>query len=58
LIVLFEISKQVLENFKIQRSPNSGVQRSGDAQGDCLTKCPPLPNSSIDQWRMVVIVTG
>jgi len=28
---------------------SSGVQRSGDA---------PLPNSSIEQWRLVVIVTG
>ena len=35
----------------------SGVQRSGDALGDCLIGCP-LPNSSIEQWRMVVIVTG
>jgi len=35
----------------------SGVQRSGDAQGDCLIGCP-LPNSSIEQWRMVVILTG
>jgi len=35
----------------------SGVQRSGDARGDCLIGCP-LPNSSIEQWRMVVIVTG
>ena len=33
-----------------------GVQRSGDARGDCLVGCP-LPNSSIEQWRMVVIVT-
>jgi len=35
----------------------SGVQRSGDAWGDCLIGCP-LPNSGIEQWRMVVIVTG
>jgi len=35
----------------------SGVQRSGDGRGDCLIGCP-LPNSSIEQWRMVVIVTG
>jgi len=35
----------------------SGVQRSGDARGDCLIVCP-LPNSSIEQWRMVVIVNG
>jgi len=34
----------------------SGVQRSGDAWDDCLIGCP-LPNSSIQQWRMVVIVT-
>ena len=33
----------------------SGVQRSGDARGDCLIGCP-LPNSSIQQWRMVVIL--
>jgi len=50
LTVLFEISKQVLENFKIQRSPNSGVQRSGDAQGDCLTKCPP--------YQILVLTSG
>jgi len=35
----------------------SGVLRSGDARGDCLIGCP-LQNSSIEQWRMVVIVTG
>jgi len=35
----------------------SGVQRSGDARGDCLIGCP-LPNSSVEQWRMVVLVTG
>jgi len=35
----------------------SGVQRSGNARGDYLIGCP-LPNSSIEQWRMVVIVTG
>jgi len=34
----------------------SGVQRSGDAWGDCLIGCP-QPNSSIQQWCMVVIVT-
>jgi len=33
------------------------MQRSGDARGDCLIRCP-LPNFSIEQWRMVVIVTG
>ena len=33
----------------------SGVQRSGDARGDCLIGCP-LPNSDIEQWSMVVIV--
>jgi len=33
------------------------VQRSGDAQGDCLIGCP-LPKPNIEQWRMVVIVTG
>jgi len=36
---------------------NSCVQRAGDARGDLLTVCH-LPNSSIKQWRMVVIVTG
>jgi len=36
----------------------SGVQRSGDARGDLLDCMPPLTNSSIEQWRMVVIVTG
>jgi len=35
----------------------SGVQRSGDARGDCLIGCP-LPNSSVEQWRIAVIVTG
>jgi len=35
----------------------SGVQRSGDARGDCLIGYP-LPNSSIEKWCMVVIVTG
>jgi len=35
----------------------NGVQRSGDTRGDCLLGCP-LPNSSIEQWHMVVIVTG
>jgi len=33
------------------------VQRSDDARVDCLIGCP-LPNSSIEQLRMVVIVTG
>jgi len=31
------------------------MQRSGDARGDCLNGCP-LPNYSIEQWRVVVIV--
>jgi len=35
----------------------SGVQRSGDARGDCLFGCP-LPNSSIEQCRIMVIVNG
>jgi len=35
----------------------SGVQRSGNARGDCLIGCS-TPNSSIEQWRMVVIVAG
>ena len=34
-----------------------GVQWSGDARGDCLIDTP-LPNFSIEQWRVVVIVTG
>jgi len=33
------------------------MQRSGDAQSDCLIACP-QPNSSIVQWHIVVIVTG
>ena len=37
--------------------PTSGVQRYCDARGDCLIGCP-LLNSSIEQRRMVVIVTG
>jgi len=36
---------------------SSGVQRSGDARGECVTACP-LPKSSIQQWRVAVIVTG
>jgi len=35
----------------------SGVQRSDDGQGGCLIVCP-LPNSSIEQWCIVVIVLG
>jgi len=35
---------------------SSGVQRSGDAPGDCLIGCP-MPNASIEQWHIVVIVT-
>jgi len=38
-------------------TPYSGAQRSDDARGDCLVVCP-LPNSSIDQPRMVHSVTG
>jgi len=34
----------------------SSVQTSCDAWGDCLIVCP-LPNSSIEQWHMVAIVT-
>jgi len=34
---------------------HNGVQRSGDARGDYLIGCP-LPNSSIEQWRIVVMV--
>jgi len=37
--------------------PTSGVQRSGDARGDCVILCP-LPYSSIEQCHVVVIVTG
>jgi len=33
----------------------SGVQRSDDARDDCLIVCP-LPNFSIEQWRMMVII--
>jgi len=33
----------------------SGVQRSTGVRGDCLIGCP-LPNPSIEQWRMVVTV--
>jgi len=33
------------------------MQRSGDARGDSLILCT-LPNSSIEQWRLVVTVTG
>jgi len=33
------------------------MQRYGDARGDCLIVSP-LPNSSIEQWLIVVIVTG
>jgi len=36
---------------------SNGVQRSGDARGECLIGCP-LPNSVIEQWHMVAIVTG
>jgi len=36
---------------------HSGVQRYGDARSDYLIGCP-LPNSSIEQWHMVAIVTG
>jgi len=32
----------------------SGVQRSGDARGDCFIVCP-LSNSNNEQWRMVVM---
>jgi len=35
----------------------SGVERSGNARGDSLIGCP-IPNSSIEQWHMLVIVTG
>jgi len=35
----------------------SGVQRSCDARDDCLIACP-LPNSSIEQLRLVVNLTG
>jgi len=35
----------------------SDVLRYGDVRGDCMIVCP-VPNSTIDQQRMVVIVTG
>jgi len=35
----------------------SGIQRSGDALGVCLVVCP-LPNSRVERWLMVVIVTA
>jgi len=37
--------------------PASGVQKSGDARGNCLIVSR-LPNSSVEQWRIVVIVAG
>jgi len=40
-----------------QEDVDSGVQRSGDALGDCLIVFP-LPNFSIVQWCMIFIVTG
>jgi len=33
------------------------MQRSDDPRGDSLIGCP-LPNCSIEQWDMVVIVNG
>jgi len=40
----------LLARFALIRNPgNCGVQRSGDARA-------PLPNSSIEQWLIVVIV--
>jgi len=41
----------------VQLLLTSGVQRYGDARGDCLIVCL-LTNFSIEQWRVVVIVTG
>jgi len=38
-------------------TPLQWLQRSGDARGDGLVVCPPT-KFSIEQWRMVVIVTG
>jgi len=35
----------------------SGLQRSGDARGDCLIVCT-LPNYCIEQWRIVAIAIG
>ena len=43
------------EIFMHDGAPCSGVQRSGDARGDCFIGCP-LLNSSIKQWRMVVLL--
>jgi len=36
--------------FCIWKPKCSGMQRSGDARGDCLIGCP-FPNSSIEQWH-------
>jgi len=40
-----------------EKDTGSGVQRSGDARANAWWDAL-LPNSSIEQWRMVVIVTG
>jgi len=39
----------------LQPDAVSGGQMSGDARGDCLILSP-LPNFSIEQWRMVVFL--
>ena len=58
-----EVNKTIFQDLQLylfrecwKRNSRSGVQRSDDARGDCLIGWP-LPNSSIQQWRMVVIVT-
>jgi len=56
-MALYNCSGLVVPRLSLCNVWLSGVQRSGDARGDCLIECP-LPNSSIEQWHMVDIVTG
>ena len=56
LLLLFHCVRLGVWNTRAACDPRSGVLRSGDARDDCLFGCP-LPNSSIQHWRMVVIVT-
>jgi len=52
---MFEYNKILRYSYAL----HSGVQRSGDARGDCLIGCPPTKfYNSIEQRRMVGIVTG
>ena len=46
------------QELKNQYPLTSGMQRSGDARGDCLIGCPPFKLWYFEQCRMVVIVTG